>query len=281
MPSTEPPIDPARREELLARIRVEVPRRRRRRRAWSALAGAGTALALLGGAVVLLDGGGEPTELGFASLTTSVGEAEGSGATTTEAAAPGGTGTTVPVTTVPATPPTAAATVTTAAAGGTEPCVQSVDPSCGPLVFSPAPAADQPLSLYVSLSPEGPYTEGQTITLSVTVTDPDAPVDPACIAVRAHGSVTTQPNFTSCAPADCPRPERTGTWAPPAPAGGSATVRTTFTARHESGDDQLAVVVFAASGQPPCEPFGLGMPPIDLEAPYGSFAADEVVVAWS
>lgn len=54
-------------------------------------------------------------------------------------------------------------------------CRNSSDPSCGPLAWSPAPGANQPLSIAVSVSPALPKA-GELVTVTVVAADPDAVV---------------------------------------------------------------------------------------------------------
>ena len=52
-------------------------------------------------------------------------------------------------------------------------CLNSTDPSCGAFAWSPAPAANQPLTIAVEVFPAQPRV-GELVTVKVIATDPDA-----------------------------------------------------------------------------------------------------------
>lgn len=66
-----------------------------------------------------------------------------------------------------------AAVVDNAPPAASAACRNSTDPSCGAFAWSPAPAANQPLSIAVEVVPALPKA-GETVTVKVVATDPDA-----------------------------------------------------------------------------------------------------------
>lgn len=205
------------RDELLRDVlRRGRTRRRRGQRlaacgvAVVAVLGAGLAAAASGGpgdrAQVAAGGGDQPSTVVTVTTTTTTPPAPvvpttEARTTTTVAAitAPTAAPTTVPASTPPSTEP-----ATTVPA-----CWMSTDPACGPLRWEPDPGPNEPLQIDATPTVR---TDGRTVDLAVTITDPDYAVQAGCVVVDWGDGATWSP-LEGCAIASCLA--RFGAWPVP------------------------------------------------------------------
>jgi hypothetical protein len=266
MPFEPDPLDPARRAQLLDRLRAEVPRRRARRRAVTSLAAAAVVVVAIGFAT--LPGAGDRRD------DVAIGGEGPPEPKSTLAAVPTTPVTTIPETTTVLVPPTTPTTPTTTVAV-TSPaagCAMSFDPACGPLVYDPPPPANQPITITATADPAPPYSQGQTVHLTFTIDDPDAAIPADCVHVVAHHTITTLAAFPGCdaMPSCAAPPQRYGTWSPPAPTAGHVVVSYDVQLVHEQNSSVL-VQVTVQSGAP-CS--------FEADDLYGSTADQTFEYSW-
>lgn len=140
----------------------------------SALLAGVAALAVVAAVPSLLD-----SRTGTGQVSTSSAPVTASADPVTASAAPAALPAANPVQSVLAAAPpavqTAPAKVASAPAPTAAPatCLNSSDPSCGAFAWSPAPAANQPLTIAVEVTPAAPKA-GDLVTVKVIASDPDA-----------------------------------------------------------------------------------------------------------
>jgi hypothetical protein len=263
MPFTPDPVDPTRRAELIDKLRADVPRRRARRHAFVALGAAGVVLVLVAVVVALPETDRTTVEFADAVSTTEADDA-------TSTVDTGRSTSSVPVTTAETPPPSPPVTtipgpddpaatlpvITPPTVPDPDPtdCDQSYDPACGPLVYDPPAAANQPVTISMAASPEGPYQQGDVVHLTFTIDDPDAAVPADCVHVMGHHTITTMYVFTGCDRAyTCSPPvPRHGTWPPPTIVPGHIEVTYDVTLTHESESSLYVQVTALSGGSAPC-----------------------------
>lgn len=202
----------------------------------AALLLAGVAIAISRG-----DGGSDQVSSAHGGLSTTTTPM----ATTTAAVATSVTPTLVPptssstsqVTTTTRQPTTTTRPPTTT----TAPCRNSMNPACGPLVYDPPPAANQPLTVEVTFLPPIPKV-GDVVAFYAVAVDPDAGIirDANIVERYSDGRVGTWPIATaSCV-------GRFGPWDPPPP-GRPDRVEKTFTHVFTTSGTHTATFGFSSS----------------------------------
>lgn len=118
-------------------------------------------------------------------------------------------------------------------------CHNSTNPACGRFYWSPAITSNAPLEISVHYTPSG--TAGQPVSVTVSLSDGDAP------PVGAFGSW----GDGSGVPApSCNTPQRYGPWTPPARSGGSKTWTVTHT-YSKAGTYTVSIIgISGACGNP-------------------------------
>lgn len=159
--------------------------------------------------------------------------------------------------------PITTTTVTNPSGNSTPTCRNAVAPACGPFRWDPAPPANAPIVVTVTMSPAKPRV-GEEVVFHVHAEDPDATVQCVFIQVGSAslGEVCGEPSILCLA-------EPHGPWDLPAPRGSvvDRDLRHTFT---EAGPFTAAVEVTSRTGSFPkasdAEPGAC----LQLNDPYGS-----------
>lgn len=176
------------RDEMLAFVRRGAARRRRRTRTLVGIATT-VSLAIFVRLASVTSGGGRPATVAAGSVSTvppnsAQSPSTISGPTSSTSAETsftgGGNATPAPTTAGPATSTQAVAPPPTTTAGN---CRNSIDPACGPPYWDPDPGANQPLTIVVESQHLG-GPKNRTLSLKVTLDDPDAGVRENCRTVK-------------------------------------------------------------------------------------------------
>lgn len=133
------------------------------------------------------------------------------------------------------------------------PCRNSTDPACGSFRWDPAPE-NRPATLTVS-TPPGPIVAGESVELTLAMSDPDGAVTLDCYSVDLDGPGMSTGACTRVNPDRCPA--RYGPWTPPAPQPGQAST-TTVVQFAEAGTYVVTVQVEPADGCDQVDPYRSG-----------------------
>lgn len=145
-------------------------------------------------------------------------------------------------------------------------CDNSFDPKCGPFSWLTRPGSNKPVTLSITVSPSSPKV-GQTVTLRLTVTDPDA----SNVTANMDGGWKGEGPFLST-PLSCTKPGY-GPWTPPEPKSGSRTY--TFTHVYsEAGTFTLHFWGISWSGPP----WSSGSCPGAETDPYAGVAEEQKTI---